>query len=98
MVLRFFCVPEPGKRTHFPEKGRQGLTRCEKLAAREEKRTRKGRRGELCLADADCDASRNPDERYKTDSLTMDIVLIPVSLIFRCGAELEGRKKMEETT
>ena len=52
----------------------------------------------MCLADADCDASRNPDERYKTDSLTMDIVLIPVSLIFRCGAELEGRKKMEETT
>ena len=46
VVLRFFCFPEPGKRTHFPEKGRQGLTRCEKLAAREEKRTRKGRRGE----------------------------------------------------
>ena len=31
-------------------------------------------------------------------SLTMGIVLILVSLIFRCGAELEGRKKMEETT
>lgn len=31
-------------------------------------------------------------------SLTMGIVLILVSLIFRCGAELEGRKKMKETT
>lgn len=31
-------------------------------------------------------------------SLTMGIVLILVSLIFRYGAELEGRKKMGETT
>lgn len=31
-------------------------------------------------------------------SLIMGIVLILVSLIFRYGAELEGRKEMEETT
>ena len=31
---------------HHAKEGKKGLTRCKKLAAREEKRMRKGRRGE----------------------------------------------------